>query len=115
MSSQTNEIIAGEYDHTGESIIYGDTDSVYFSAYPLVEQDVKDKNIPWDKESVVDLYDRIADEVNTSFPGFMTNAFGVTKDQGAIIKSGREIVASSGLFITKKRYAVLIYDSEGNR
>jgi DNA polymerase elongation subunit (family B) len=115
MGSQTNQIIAGEYDHTGKSIIYGDTDSVYFSAFPLVEKEVKEKLIPWSKESVIELYDKIADEVNTSFPGFMSKAFGVTRDQGAIIKSGREIVASSGLFITKKRYAALIYDLEGNR
>jgi hypothetical protein len=34
---------------------------------------------------------------------------------GAIIKGGREIVASKGLFITKKRYAVMIIDKEGKR
>ena len=33
MASITNEIIAGEYDHRGKAIVYGDTDSVYFSAY----------------------------------------------------------------------------------
>jgi len=115
MASQTNQIVAGEYDHVGKSIIYGDTDSVYFSAYPIVEEDVKSKKLEWTKETVVDLYDRIADEVNKSFPDFMTRSFGVSRTQGEIIKSGREIVASSGLFITKKRYAALIYDLEGNR
>jgi hypothetical protein len=34
---------------------------------------------------------------------------------GAIIKGGREMVASKGLFIKKKRYAVLVYDMEGTR
>jgi hypothetical protein len=34
---------------------------------------------------------------------------------GAIIKAGRELVAEKGLFIKKKRYAVLIYDLEGKR
>ena len=115
MASQTNQIITGDYDHTGKSIIYGDTDSVYFSAYPVVEQDVKDKKLPWNKESVIDLYDTIAEEVNKSFPTFMKQAFSVSIDQGEIIKGGREIIASSGLFITKKRYAALIYDLEGNR
>jgi DNA polymerase elongation subunit (family B) len=32
-----------------------------------------------------------------------------------VIKAGREIVASKGLFITKKRYAVLYYDKENKR
>jgi DNA polymerase elongation subunit (family B) len=115
MASQTNQIVAGEYDHVGKSIIYGDTDSVYFSAYPIVENDVESKKLEWNKETVIDLYDRIGDEVNKSFPDFMTKSFGVVRSQGEIIKSGREIVASSGLFITKKRYAALIYDLEGDR
>jgi hypothetical protein len=34
---------------------------------------------------------------------------------GSIIKGGRELIASKGLFIKKKRYAVLIFDLEGNR
>ena len=32
-----NEIIAGEYNHTGKAIIYGDTDSCYFSAYKTLK------------------------------------------------------------------------------
>jgi hypothetical protein len=34
---------------------------------------------------------------------------------GELIKAGRELVASNSLFITKKRYAVLIYDLENKR
>jgi len=34
---------------------------------------------------------------------------------GALIKGGRELIADRGLFITKKRYAVNIYDLEGKR
>jgi hypothetical protein len=34
---------------------------------------------------------------------------------GNVIKGGREVVASKGLFITKKRYAVMIIDKEGKR
>lgn len=32
-----------------------------------------------------------------------------------VIKAGREIVGETGLFITKKRYAVLVYDEENKR
>ena len=115
MASQTNQIVTGDYDHVGKSIIYGDTDSVYFSAYPILKEDVDAGRIPWTKESVVELYDRISNEVNHTFPDFMVKAFGVDVESGGIIKSGREIIASSGLFITKKRYAALIYDLEGER
>jgi DNA polymerase elongation subunit (family B) len=38
MASKINEIICGEYDHVGKSIIYGDTDSCYFSAYSTLKE-----------------------------------------------------------------------------
>jgi RNA polymerase primary sigma factor len=71
--------------------------------------------IPWDKDTVVQLYDQIADEVNNTFPQFMLDYFHVPKSRGEVIKGGRELVASRGLFITKKRYGVMVYDKEGKR
>jgi DNA polymerase elongation subunit (family B) len=115
MASKVNEIIAGKYDHRGESIIYGDTDSVYFSAHRSLTKEIDSGQIPWTKESVIALYDKIAEEMNTTFTSFMTKAFHCPVTRGSVIKAGRELVASKGLFITKKRYAVLYYDIEGNR
>jgi DNA polymerase elongation subunit (family B) len=110
-----NEIITGEFSHVGKAIIYGDTDSCYFTAYTTLKKDIEKGNIPWTRESVVDLYDTIGEEVNSTFPKFMQDAFHCPKSRGEVIKAGREIVASRGLFITKKRYAVLYYDKEGKR
>jgi hypothetical protein len=45
----------------------------------------------------------------------MEDAFHCPASRGEVIKAGREIVGSKGLFITKKRYAVLVYDKEGKR
>ena len=115
MGAKVNEIVAGKYDHKGESVVYGDTDSVYFSAYKTLQKEINEGVIPWTKDSVVDLYDKIAEEVNTSFTNFMTKAFHCPSTRGSVIKAGRELVASKGLFITKKRYAVLYYDKEGER
>ena len=115
MASKVNEIIAGEYNHTGKAIIYGDTDSCYFSAYKTLEKEITAGQLPWTKESVVQLYDQIGEEVNNTFPQFMLDAFHVPKSRGEVIKAGREIVGSKSLFITKKRYAVLYYDKEGKR
>jgi DNA polymerase elongation subunit (family B) len=115
MSAKVNEIITGEYDHVGKSIIYGDTDSCYFSAYSTLKKDIDKGLIPWTKESVVELYDTIAGEVNNTFIKFMQDAFHCPKTRGDVIKAGREIVGAKGLFITKKRYAVLVYDKEGKR
>jgi DNA polymerase elongation subunit (family B) len=115
MDATVNQLIMGSYDHVGESIIYGDTDSVYFSAWPAIKNDVKSGKMEWNKEICVQLYDSIGEQVNLTFPKFMYEAFHTTPELGSIIKGGRELVASRGLFITKKRYAVLIYDLEGNR
>ena len=115
MAGKVNEIICGEYDYRGKAIIYGDTDSCYFSAYTTLKKDIDKGIIPWTKESVVQLYDQIGEEVNATFPQFMLDTFHCPKSRGEVIKAGREIVGSKSLFITKKRYAVLYYDKEGKR
>jgi DNA polymerase elongation subunit (family B) len=115
MSAEVNKVITGEYNHVGKSIIYGDTDSCYFSAYPVLKQDIDAGNIPWGKDNVIKLYDQVCTEANKSFPKFMIDAFHCPKTRSDVIAAGREIVAESGLYITKKRYAALIYDNEGER
>ena len=115
MSAETNKTITGKYDHIGDSVIYGDTDSVYFSAWPELKDDVEAGNIPWNKDNVIQLYDQIANQVNGTFQAFMARAFHCPKSRSEVIAAGREIVAESGLFITKKRYAALVYDIEGFR
>jgi len=115
MAGKVNEIITGTNDHVGKAIIYGDTDSCYFSAYNTLKIDIQKKLIPWDKDIVIQLYNTVADNVNATFPQFMLDAFHCPKSRGDVIKAGREIVAIKGLFITKKRYAVLYYDKDGKR
>jgi len=115
MSAKVNEIVTGEYNHVGDSIIYGDTDSVYFSAYPMLKKDIDAGSVPWTKDTVIQLYNQIAEQANSSFPEFMADAFHCPKSRSSVIAAGREIVGESGLFITKKRYAILVYDDEGER
>ena len=115
MAAKVNEIITGEYNHVGKAVIYGDTDSCYFSAYSTLKKDIEAGRIPWDKDTVVTLYDQIGEEVNGTFPKFMEQQFHCPQTRGEVIKAGREIVGSKALFITKKRYAVLYYDKEGKR
>ena len=115
MDAYVNECITGVYDHTGDAIIYGDTDSCYFTAYPVLKKEIESGAMSWSREIAVQLYNSIADQVNDSFPAFMERAFHVPREMGEVIRGGREIVASKGLFITKKRYAVMYYDKENKR
>lgn len=115
MQSKINEIITGDYNHLGIANIYGDTDSGYFSSYPVMKDQQEFVDFEWTKENVVKLYDSIGEMTNKSFPDFMKMAFNCPEQNGSIIRAARELCASKGLFITKKRYAVLIYDKEGKR
>jgi DNA polymerase elongation subunit (family B) len=115
MDAHLNELITGEYDHVGKAVIYGDTDSCYFSAWPVLKKEVEEGRMAWSKEACIQLYDSLAEQVNESFPGFMEQAFHCPRDMGSLIKCGRETVADRGLFITKKRYAVNAIDIEGKR
>jgi DNA polymerase elongation subunit (family B) len=115
MDAHVNEAITGTYDHVGSAIIYGDTDSVYFSAWTQIKEEVAKGGMEWNREICVQLYDTIADSVNASFPSFMERACHCPRDMGSIIQAGRELIASKGLFIKKKRYGVLIFDMEGVR
>ncbi|HCQ0858927.1 TPA: hypothetical protein OGU99_000860 [Escherichia coli] len=113
MASRINEITTGVYNHQGGSVIYGDTDSVYFS----VTHYLKEQGIPYNlsKEEIVDMYIKIGDEVGESFPSFMHQMFNTGIEKGKIVGADLEMVGSRGLFLKKKRYAILKYWEDGFR
>jgi len=115
MMSTINETVTGDYNHEGPAIVYGDTDSCYFTAYPILNSQIANGDIKWDKENCITLYDGIADQANESFPAFMERAFHAPRKNGEIIKAGRELIGDRAIFITKKRYAINIFDKEGKR
>ena len=115
MMSTINESVTGDYNHEGPAIVYGDTDSCYFTAYPILKSQIENGELTWDKETCIGLYDGIAEQANESFPAFMEKAFHAPRKNGAIIKAGRELIGDRSIFITKKRYAINIFDKEGKR
>jgi DNA polymerase elongation subunit (family B) len=115
MMSTINESVTGDYNYEGPAIVYGDTDSCYFTAYPALKLQIESGELTWDKETCIGLYDGIADQANESFPAFMEKAFHAPRKNGEIIKAGRELIGDRSIFITKKRYAINIFDKEGKR
>lgn len=120
MQSKVNELLTGKYDHLGDSIIYGDTDSCYFSVVEAHKNNPNEITTEFsplfsDRSQMVEFYDIISSNVNDSFPEFVHRVFNTGLDNGSIIKAGREIVGSMGIFIKKKRYAIMAYDDEGTR
>ena len=114
MSSFVNQAFTGEYNYKGKTIVYGDTDSVYFSAHPSLKDDIEN-GMEWNEDICIELYNQVAEAVNESFPEYMNEAFHCPYDNGKIIQGGLELIASSGLFIKKKRYGLMIFDDEGTR
>lgn len=115
MNAKMNEMFTGVYDHLGDAIIYGDTDSSYFSAYNTYKDAIEKGELEWNKDKVIELYDAASEAVNDSFKQFMADTFHTNDEYGKIIAAGREICASKGLFIKKKRYGLLLFDTEGKR
>lgn len=121
MSSHINEQVCGVYDHLGDAIVYGDTDSAYFSlyeAYKLSGDAEKEKMadlMMQDRDLTIEIYNTVSNKTNESFPGFMDKQFNIGLENGAIIKAGRENLASYSLFIKKKRYAMNLFEKDDIR
>src|ERR1700691_1258878 len=89
--------------------------SSYFTINPLIKKNESLKSLLTTRESIIEFYDEIAEQTNNSFAEFMHQTFNTGMERGKIIKAGRELIGSRGLFITKKKYAILVYDKEGTR
>lgn len=113
MNSRINELFTGDYNHEGDTIIMADTDSCGFSPYKFITDN--ELEFEWTKDNFVEVCNNVANEVNDSFPPFMNQQFNVGEERGAIIRAGREICGSAGMFLAKKRYAIAYYDKEGFR
>ena len=114
MAEVVNEMLTGVKNHNGDCIVYGDTDSSYFSAWPVREQ-LEKSGFEFKADEVIKLYDEIGNYVNSTFKDFMMNRFNCIESRAEKIKANREICAKSALFVKKKRYAALVIDDEGNR
>ena len=89
----------------------------YFSAYPTLKEQIDKGNIAVEiKTMLLHLYDQVCEAANDTFEKFMLSSIPLSKVTFSdVIAAAREIVAESGLYITKKRYAALVYDVEGFR
>jgi DNA polymerase elongation subunit (family B) len=116
MAAKTNEMITGEYDHYGKSIVYGDTDSCYFSAYSILREEIERNEVEWTKESIIETYNALAKAVSATFPEFLLEKLNVPiKRSTGVIASSRETVSETGIWMVKKRYAILMFDKDGIR
>ena len=111
----TNSFYNKELKDTKDYCIYIDTDSVFYSGLPLVKKRFPDLDIGnEDKMSKAIL--QIADEVqlylNNGYNYFAKKFCNLDKHRFDI---KQEVIAKSGLFVTKKRYALKIINDNGKK
>lgn len=96
-------------------ILVHNTDSCYFSAFPILKNQIETNSLLWNKETCIELYRTLASIVNDSFVEFAEKTFHCPPKNGEIIRANLELIGDRALFITKKRYAINIFESEGKR
>lgn len=95
-------------------IIMDDETTPYFFANDiLVHNSCYFKTFATNKDDAIATANLVADGVNQSFIEFMQNAFNCQPGFDDLIKAGREIVGSRGLFQAKKKYVIKVVDQEG--
>ncbi len=96
-----------------EYCIYTDTDSVFFSALPLIKHrypnmDVNDSKLM--TERILEITPEVQDHINDTYNMYAKKFHNIDKHQFDI---KQETIARSGIWIAKKRYAQWIINSEG--
>jgi len=84
-------------------VIYSDTDSCYISAIPLVE-DINNKAPDKIKGNVIQIADEVCIYINDCLKSFTTYHLNSPNNR---LKFAQEVMASAGIWIAKKRYALL--------
>ena len=111
----TNNFYNKELNDTENYCIYIDTDSVFYSAMPLVIKRFPNINI-YNEEKMSNTILNIASEVqlylNQSYDYFAKKFCNLDKHRFDI---KQEVIAKSGLFITKKRYGLKIINDNGKK
>jgi DNA polymerase elongation subunit (family B) len=91
-----------------EHIIYGDSDSFYAKIPDTLTDGIT-------VDDAVEIADTVCELTNNTYHDFAQLAFNCPPERTYAIQSTREVVADSGLLLTKKRYVLRVVDDEGKR
>ena len=93
--------VADTHTFFANDILVHNTDSTYFVTHAKTDNQARK------------IADYVAEQVNASYPEFMTKAFRCQPEFTTVTKCGREIVADNGIFVSKKRYILHMIDKDG--
>ena len=104
-----------ELNDTEDYCIYIDTDSVFFSATPLIKKRHPDIDMSSDTQMtkvILNIADEVQSYLNRGYDYFAKKFCNLDKHRFDI---KQEVIAKSGLFVTKKRYGLKIINDNGKR
>jgi DNA polymerase elongation subunit (family B) len=104
-----NSVVGDKEDYC----IYIDTDSVFYSAIPIIQKkyphvDIKDEAIVTEK--ILEIASDVQKYLNDSYDLFAKKFCNIDEHRFEI---KQELIAKSGLFVTKKRYGMKIINDNG--
>ena len=110
----TNHFYNKELDTNEDYVIYIDTDSIFASAVPLVEKRFPNQELTETMmtQRIMEICGEVQDYLNESY-NYFAKKFCNIDDHVFDIK--QEVVAKTGLFITKKRYGLRIINDAGRK
>jgi len=104
-----------ELGDTKDYCIYIDTDSVFYSATPLVKKrfpNMDIKNEDKMSKAILEIASEVQEYLNNGYDYFAKKFCNLDKHRFDI---KQEVIAKSGLFVTKKRYGLKIINDNGKK
>ena len=94
--------------------IYTDTDSVFYSAIPLINKRFPDADfgdVKFMTKQILDIASEVQDYINKSYDYFSSKFLNIKEEHRFDIK--QEVIAKSAFWVTKKRYGQWIINDGG--
>ena len=104
-----------ELNDTEDYCIYIDTDSVFYSATPLIKKRYPDLDMSNDNQMtkvILNIAGEVQSYLNIGYDYFAKKFCNLDKHRFDI---KQEVIAKSGLFVTKKRYGLKIINDNGKK
>ena len=110
----TNHFYNNELGTADDYVIYIDTDSIFASAVPLVQKRFPNQELTETMmtQRIMEICGEVQDYLNKSYDYFAKKFCNVDKH---VFDIKQEVIAKSGLFITKKRYGLRIINDAGRK
>ncbi len=110
----TNHFYNKELGTADDYVIYIDTDSIFASAVPLVEKRFPNQELTETMmtQRIMEICEEVQDYLNKSYDYFGKKFCNVDEH---VFDIKQEVIAKSGLFITKKRYGLRIINDAGRK